>query len=87
MWEVLLEFSPDVDLDQFGEALMDAEHWMGICHHIRYEILEAEGLHAIQVKLWVPPAQDAEWVNPHNKQTLPPLGLIGRFHLYDTELV
>ena len=30
MWEVLLEFSSDLDLNQVCEALMDTEYWMGI---------------------------------------------------------
>ena len=29
MWEALLEFSPDLDLNQVCEALMDTEYWMG----------------------------------------------------------
>ena len=65
---------------------MDTKHWMGISCHIRCEILYVEGLHAVRVKPWAPPAQDAEWVNPHNKQTLPLLGPIGRLHLNDEEL-
>ena len=85
MWEVLLEFAPDVDLNPFCEALMDIEHWMGIPCHIRCETLDAEGLCAVRAKLWVPPAQDAEGVNPHDKQILPPLGPMGRIHLYDEE--
>ena len=45
-----------------------------------------EDLHAMRARLWAPPAQDAEWVNPCNKQILPPLGPVGRLHLYDEEL-
>ena len=65
---------------------MVTEHRMEISCHIRCEILDAEGLCIMRVKLWTPPAQDVEWVNPHNKQTLPLLGPIGRLHLYDEEL-
>ena len=45
-----------------------------------------EGLWAARVRLWAPPAQDAKWVNPNNKQIPPPLGPVGRLHLYDKEL-
>ena len=87
MQEVLLEFLPNVDLDWFCEALMDTGHWMGLSCCIRCEILDAEGLHVTRPKPWAPPAKDAEWVNPHNKQTFPPLSHIGRLHLYDKELI
>ena len=64
---------------------MDIEHWMGILCHIRCEILGAEGLQAARAKMWVPPAQDAELANPHNKQIFLPLGPVGRLHLYEEE--
>ena len=48
MWDVLLEFSPDVDLNQVCEALMDTEYWMGISCHIRCEILDMEHLGTVR---------------------------------------
>ena len=67
-----MEFLPDVDLCQFCDALMDIEHWMGASCHTSCEILDADGLHTARAKLWAPPTQDVEWINPHNKHILPP---------------
>ena len=64
MWEILLEFSPEVDLNQFCEALMETDHWMGILCLIRCETLDVEGLPFARARPWAPPDQDAEWVNP-----------------------
>ena len=77
MWEFLLEFSPDLYLNQVCEALMDTEYWMGILCCIRCEILDAEGLCTARAKPWVPPTQDTEWKNPNDKQILPPLDPVG----------
>ena len=77
-----MEFLLEVDLCQFCEALIDIEHWKGTSCHICCEILDAEGLQAVRSKLWAPPVQDAEWVNPYNKQ-IPPMGPVGRLHMYE----
>ena len=79
MWEVLLEFSPDVDLNQVCESLMDTKYWMEISCHIRCEVLDAEGLCAARTRLWIPPPQDAKWINSNDKWTLPPLSHVGSF--------
>ena len=65
---------------------MDTEYWMGISCYIKCEILDVESLHTVRVKPWVPPTQDVEWKSPNDKQTLPPLGPVGKLHLYDVEL-
>ena len=65
---------------------MDTELWMGTSCHIRCEILDAKGLPATRAKPWAPPVQDAEWVNPHNKQILPPVDPVGRLHMYNEGL-
>ena len=86
MWEVLLEFSPDVDLNQVCEVLMDTEYWMGISCCIRCEIFDVEGLCNVRAKPWAPTTQDVEWINPSDKHSIPPFGALGRLHLYDEEL-
>ena len=50
--EVLMEFSPDLDVCWFCEALM--EMWTSCPLHCK--ILEVEGLQATRMKLWAPPA-------------------------------
>ena len=65
---------------------MDVEHLMGIPCHIRCETMDVEGLSVVRVRPWAPPAQYVEWVNPHNKQIIPPLGPVGRLHLCDEKL-
>ena len=66
---------------------MGIEHWMGTSYHIHCEILDAKGQEIVRAKPWAPPAQDVEWVNPCNKQTLPPMGPVGRAHMYNEELI
>ena len=70
--EVLMEFSPDVDLYRFCEVLTEIKQWMGTSCHLCCEIMDVEGLWAARVKLWAPPVWDVEWVNPSNKQILLP---------------
>ena len=86
MWEVLIKFSPEVDLCQSCEVLVEIEQWMGTSCHLCCEILDAEGLWAAKAKLWAAPIQDVEWVNPSNKHVLPPMGPVGRLHMYREEL-